>query len=371
MSFEIDNKKIFKNLTIGPKYLLMSRTQSDDTLKNVSPFLIKKVIDSVCGQIDTCKKLRNGDLLLKTKNATQATKLIQIISLSTDIKVEVKEHNSLNNTKGVIYCNDLRGIPEKEILSELKQQNVIEVQKILKKEGESLIETGLIIIVFSLSKLPDEIDIGYEKTKVRPYIPMPLRCRQCFRYGHLTKLCKNNKICLNCGDIEHTTEGELCQNSTKCVNCSENKISENNHTAVNKKCPVFLKFKEIQAIKTLDKVDNKTAHAIYKQRHPNDISYSKVTRNMVTYDDLPTTSKNNNNKKTAEVRETDKLPTNHQTPLIPAVGLKNPTTVNILPRNTSKRIRNDLKNKSAAIHNTKKICKNTTESDDYENLTDE
>lgn len=129
INFEVDSKKLFKNLTIGPKYLIMSRKDSEDTLKNVSPFLIKKVIDSLCGQIDSCKKLRSGDILLKTKSATQATKLIQLISLSNEIKVEVKEHNYLNYTKGVIYSNGLRNISEEEILSELKTQNVMEIKK--------------------------------------------------------------------------------------------------------------------------------------------------------------------------------------------------------------------------------------------------
>lgn len=360
----------------------MSRKDSEDTLKNVSPFLIKKVIDSLCGQIDSCKKLRSGDILLKTKSATQATKLIQLISLSNEIKVEVKEHNYLNYTKGVIYSNGLRNISEEEILSELKTQNVMEIKKILKKEDNTLTETGLIILTFSLSKLPDEIDIGYEKTNVRPYIPMPLRCHQCFRFGHPTKFCKNNKICINCGSIDHTADGEMCENKTLCINCKENKICDNDHSVLSKKCPVFLKFKEIQAIKTLNKVDNKTALATYKQRHPNDITYSKVTRNIVTYEsaeDVPTTSKNaknsNNNTSNKTPRESKNVeetkPDNKHPPPNPAATLKKPTVVNILPKNTSKRTRNELKHKAAALKNPKKLCKNSTESEDNDNISDE
>ncbi|XP_059226625.1 uncharacterized protein LOC131998380 [Stomoxys calcitrans] len=368
-NFEIDNKKLFKNYTIGPKYLMMSRTDSEETLINVSPFLIKKVIDSVCGEIEMCKKLRSGDILIKTKTATQATKLFQLISLTNEIKVEVKEHNSLNYSKGVIYCNDLRGIPENEILNELKKQNVTEVQKILKKNEDSLIETGLIIITFSLPNLPDEINIGYEKTCVRPYIPLPMRCRQCFHYGHPTKRCKNNKICISCGDIAHTQENELCQNNTKCINCDENKLDDKSHSVLSKKCPVFLKFKEIQAIKTLDKVDHKTALATYKQRHPNDTVYSKVTRSTVSYHDLPTTSNNNTNYAMCENKKQQQAKPSDPAPPQPLVSARDkPTTVNILPKNISKRTRNELKSKSAAINNPKKLCKNSTESD---NLSDE
>lgn len=77
-----------------------------------------------------CKILSNGTILVKTK---KANKLIQLCSLNKNIKIEVTEHNSLNFVRGVIYSNDLRGIPKEEILSELKPQNVNKVNKIMKK----------------------------------------------------------------------------------------------------------------------------------------------------------------------------------------------------------------------------------------------
>lgn len=73
----------------------------------------------------------NGTLLLKTKNYVQATKLIKVISFTTEIKVEVTEHDNLNTSKGIVYDNSLRGISEDIILSEMKSQNVCEVKKIL------------------------------------------------------------------------------------------------------------------------------------------------------------------------------------------------------------------------------------------------
>ena len=87
---------------------------------------------------------------------------------------------------------------ENEILIELKSQNVYEVKKILKKFGNDLVETGLIIITLATLNLPEYINIGYEKVKLRPYIPYPLRCRNCLRFGHTTNSCRNNKVCPNC-----------------------------------------------------------------------------------------------------------------------------------------------------------------------------
>lgn len=113
-----------------PIYLVMRRTNSDETLSNVSPFLIKKAIDGTCGsEVLECKKTRNGTWLIKTKNNTQANNLATLIGLTNTISVEVTLHQSLNQSKGVIYCPDLNGMEENDILEELKSQKVQEVKK--------------------------------------------------------------------------------------------------------------------------------------------------------------------------------------------------------------------------------------------------
>lgn len=114
------------------------------------------------------------------------------------------EHTTLNFSKGVIYSNDLRGIEENLIVEELSTQKVVSVKKILKKVNDSLIETGLIIITFATPNLPEQLFIGYERVKIRPYIPSPLRCYKCFRYGHITKICNNEQICPHCSICSHT-----------------------------------------------------------------------------------------------------------------------------------------------------------------------
>lgn len=284
ISFELDNSKKLKNDTPGPKFLIMKRLESNSTLKDISPFLIKKTIDTVCGEIDSCKTLTSGDKLIKTKNAIQAAKLIKLIALSPTIKIEVSEHFTLNSSKGVIYCNSLREIKEEEILFELKAQNVTEVKKILKKEGETLKETGLIIFTFSTPELPLNINIGYEKIPMRPYIPLPMKCRNCHRYGHLAKFCKNSIICANCGCPPHTDENNpVCLNKPMCINCNENELEEKNHSSNDKKCPIFIKQKEIQAIKITQKVDIRTALQTCNVRNRYTTSFATTVRNPIRY----------------------------------------------------------------------------------------
>lgn len=254
----------------GPKYIVISRADENEKQFKLSPFAVKKIIDHNCGgEVDSCKRLRSGDLLIKTKNLQQANKLLKMTHFTDNMPVIATEHLSLNYSKGVIYSNDLRDIPENEIQSELESQNVTLVKKIMKKINGNLCETGLHILTFASTTLPNHIMIGYEKTNARQYIPTPLRCNNCFRFGHTFKVCKNEKTCFNCGSQHHVNEeeNESCTNSIGCINCSVNKLPSNSHSSIDKKCPIYLKQQEIIAIKTTHKVDNKTAYEMYSQNH--------------------------------------------------------------------------------------------------------
>lgn len=357
--FQSEEKKMLKTNTVGPKYLIMSRINSSENLSKVSPFLIKKVIDCSCGgEVEVCKKLRNGNILIKTKNYSQAVKLIKLISLCPTIEMDISEHPTLNFSKGVIYSNDLRGIPEEEIIKELSSQNVCDIKKIMKKYENSLCETGLCILTFADPALPTHLMIGYEKLRIRPYIPLPLRCMSCLRFGHTTKSCTNLKICINCAknchlDVE--TE-EICTDPKMCINCIDNNIVDNNHCTMNKNCPIFLKEKEIQAIITLEKVDRKKATSTYKERHPQNFSTYASTAAINTASSSSTIQKLSNipnlpQPTTISQRETINYSSlkSFETPSTSIISKKVPKDNNkkitILPKNTSKRTKDALKRK--------------------------
>lgn len=288
-----DKTKILSVISPGPKYLIMKRVGCDDSLSNVSPFLIKKVLDGTCGgELEMCKKLRNGTIMIKTKNYSQASKLIQLCSLNQEIKVEITEHKSLNSSRGVIYARDLFGTPEEEILNELRCKQVIKVEKIMKKTDNELKETGLIILTFNTSSPPTTIQVGYENARVNPYIPLPLKCKKCLRFGHHINNCNNAQLCTTCSKEQHTDpeENEICSLAASCINCIEHKKDTTNHSPNNKTCPIFIKEKEIQTIITLEKVSRKTAVKKYEDRHPN-TPYASIIKTPVNI--TQTINKNN------------------------------------------------------------------------------
>lgn len=372
LNYDFSKKLSFT--TNGPVYLTITRTENEKNLTNVSPFLIKRVIDATCnGEVSECKKLRNGTLLVKCKNTIQASKLIRLTSMSFEIKINVAEHKTLNFSKGVIYSSDLFGVPEEEILTNMACHKITEVKKIYKKQDESLKETGLLILTFSSVDLPEFVYMGYQKIYIRPYIPLPLRCNKCLRYGHVQNSCECDKICFNCGKIEHVNPDtdEKCVYEICCINCKENNLDNYKHTAKDKSCPIFLKNKEIQAIRVLEKTSISNAERIYNKRQLNknhsfaSIAGTNATTNsrpkLINYDDpilkecqnavKASTSKstvsklnNDNGEKTKNSSQSKSIIIEHIDQST-TTALKSKCAAKILPRNASNRLKTQLKAK--------------------------
>jgi len=350
-------------LMLEPKFLIMKRTD-DSSMANISPFLIKKCIDSTCnGEVLIAKKTRDGNLLIKTKNALQANKLLKLQHLGT-FPITVNVHATLNVSKGVIYSNDLRSLKEEEIKNELQAQNVCDVRKILKKVNGELQETGLVIITFASHTTPENIKIGYELVKVRAYIPPPLRCNNCFRFGHISKLCRNKKSCINCANEFHTDPdtNESCSLAKSCINCKDNNLADTNHSLIYRRCPIFVKHQEIQAIKITEKVDVKAAMSIYNSRHPHDGSlYSSVAKiNSLNYKntnttnptirsphtDIKTNSTLNNTEATRKITTYTDLLVNNEVPPLSNNSLHTATSTTPLPNIANQHLKIYPKNMS-------------------------
>ena len=228
-----------------PKFLVVTRNDGvNSDMSNVSPFLIKKAIDHTAGNNVEIKKLRNGTLLLKTENGSQAEKLLKLTKFFDQINVSIKLHNTLNTSKGVVYCPDLAYVSDDEILENLKPQNVIELFRFKRRVNGELQNTASFVLTFNSPILPNDIKAGYILLRVSPYIPQPMRCYQCQKFGHITKTCKSIALCGVCSEIVsdiHTTKD--CKKNAKCLNCNDN------HQSFSKLCPVYITEFEIQKIK--------------------------------------------------------------------------------------------------------------------------
>ncbi|GBN80230.1 hypothetical protein AVEN_158573-1 [Araneus ventricosus] len=225
------------------RYMLIN---TPNTFHTVSPFLVQKLLTSCIGEIQNVKKLRS---------------------------VETSFHKSLNVSRGVLSNPDFIHVTEAEFLEELLDQNVCAARRINIRRDGRLIPTQHVVLTFQTPVLPKSIKAGYINCKLRPYIPNPLRCFKCQRYGHSQQSCRGtDPVCGKCAESGHETN--VCPSDTfKCRNCS------GPHAASSKSCPTRIFEKEVIAVKIKRNITFPEARQIVKDRTPKvGVSYSSTVQ---------------------------------------------------------------------------------------------
>ena len=269
-----------KNQTTNPieqintvaRFFFIKRTEG--SFEKTSPFLIHKSMQSCIGEVKNIKKMRSGDILVEVADAKQSEKLQKLTKFAYH-DVIISPHNSLNISRGVISEPDLLYSPEEEIVNNLENQNVSHARRITIKRDGKILPTKHIILTFKTPKVPSYITAGYLKCPVRPYIPNPLRCFQCQRYGHSKNSCRGTLTCARCAIPGHSSEN--CQESPKCVNCKEN------HPSYAKSCPKWKIEKEIQTVRVNQNLSYQEARRLVETRTPQTgLSYAAASASKIT-----------------------------------------------------------------------------------------
>ncbi|MEW8544157.1 MAG: hypothetical protein AB2693_11540 [Candidatus Thiodiazotropha sp.] len=227
--------------TASPRFLVISSTE-ERQVSSLSPFVIEKALHGIAGIPRSIKKLRSGDLLVEYASRKQIESLLRTKKFF-DLDVKVSLHSSLNTSKGVVRCPDLRGCSEQEILENMREQGVIAVRRIKVRRDGSLKDTNTFILTFNTSTLPKQVKVAFLRVDVDAYIPNPLRCYRCQVFGHHEDRCKKQTICANCGQPQHSADETDCKNAAKCVNC------KGDHPANSKLCQAWHTEKEILKVK--------------------------------------------------------------------------------------------------------------------------
>ena len=130
-----------------------------------------------------------------------------------DRPVRVSIHKALNSSRGVIRCHELSGMTEMEIRTELQEQGVVEVHKVTVKKDTEKVLTNTLFLTFNTPDLLKEITVGYLKVKVALFVPNPMRCFNCNKFGHTSQRCKVAAKCPGCGKDKHEC---LCEGPKLC-----------------------------------------------------------------------------------------------------------------------------------------------------------
>ena len=255
-----------------PRFLIIESSKPDQPLTKLSPFVIEKVLVSLAGSPKSVKKLNSGSLLVEVEKAKHAQNLLKLTRFF-EIPSKCYPHTSLNTSKGIIRCPDLAGVTEEEIVANLASQNVTAARRITVFRDNVKRSTNTIVLTFNTSILPKWLKVGYLKVLVDMYIPNPLQCYACFKYGHHERSCKlygGDELCRRCGITGVTHDESRCTNEIKCVNCGEA------HPSTSRSCKIWKKEKEVVTIKYKEGLSFPEARKIVEARYK--LSFSTVLK---------------------------------------------------------------------------------------------
>jgi hypothetical protein len=184
-------------------------------------------------------------------------------------KQEIRKHTSTSSIwkKGVIRT------PLHFEQSFLKAHTgAVWTHRITVMRDGKITETPSVILAFE-GNIPDKLQIGLYSFKVEPYIPKPIRCGKCQRYGHKTRDCKKSSdTCPRCADNHPVTACNSDNHAAKCVNCG------GKHSAAYKGC---IKYKSIATALKSTVTDGLTYGEALKKNNihsrPKDVSNQTAT----------------------------------------------------------------------------------------------
>lgn len=236
-------------------FFVIESITKDKNFTNVSPFKIEKCVYSAIGTANSVEKLRDGKLLVEV-NREKQSKNIAKLEFFCDLQVIVYPHKTLNSSKGIIRDRRLFCCSDTELIEELKPFGVTHVRRIRSKINGVLSDTNNYVLTFNTPKRPTELIYLRKLIPVRPYIPNPLRCYNCQKFGHHENNCKSSHpVCAKCASQTHPTCNCTSQDA-KCANCGAS------HPSNSSNCPVWKKEKEVTKTKFTRNVSYREARKL-------------------------------------------------------------------------------------------------------------
>ena len=111
----------------------------------------------------------------------------------------------------------------------LQKQGVEEYKRITIRRNNEIIHTHMYVLTFDKPEIPKEIRIGYTIEKVEQFMPPPLWCFRCQKFGHHKDISRGCQVCGKCGERNPNHTGSECKD-VKCTNCHEQ------HPAFSRSC---------------------------------------------------------------------------------------------------------------------------------------
>ncbi|XP_035994688.1 uncharacterized protein LOC118563661 [Fundulus heteroclitus] len=241
-----EENRVVRRKMVNEEFKVILKFRKEDMNINLSPIAVSREIKKKLGEVEFVKILRDGNMLIKCKSEEQKNKSMQIDNICKKVVSEKIIVGENRVSRGVIT-----GIPLEEDLEKLKRNiyggEVRRLKRLLKTVDGEKIESFSILLEFQGDVLPDKVKIGFLSFSVRPYIPPPLRCYKCQRYGHIGSVCKGKQRCAKCGG-DHRYDECGADVQLKCCNCG------GQHNVAYGGCEARKKAAEIQQLKVVKNI---------------------------------------------------------------------------------------------------------------------
>jgi len=212
------------------------------------------------------KRFRTGHILVTTDNPSYSQQLLQLTELA-GVSIKASPHRTLNNSNGVVRCGELKQCSNEEIVNELAPQGVTNSVNIKSKDGT---DSNTFILSFS-TPTPKIIKVGYLKKPVNTYIPNPVRCFRCQKFGHGQRSCSGGVVCARCSEAGHTADG--CQKELKCAGCG------GPHMASSRECTKWKLERGVHELRVKEGISAAEARRLAAPGHTSQATLASIVKN--------------------------------------------------------------------------------------------
>ena len=137
---------------------------------------------------------RTKEVNLLLTCSTLGSRKLAVQKMFWDVGVEISMAVPLdeNECKAVIHGVDVE-LDEDESIAGLKADwfNVLGMKRLRTR--------GLPMVTFRGKQVPEAVTFGYMCFSVKVYVPRPIRCWKCQRFGHVEAWCQAGVQCPMCG----------------------------------------------------------------------------------------------------------------------------------------------------------------------------
>lgn len=231
----LNSQENLSNLPTSTRQVFLTSTETSHNIAKMNPLRIAAELDQICDKVVNVEHKSSGSLLITTHTIEQVQTLLKVTQFIDGIPVQAAVAWESHLSQGKLFAPELRDESLDNILTTLKSSGVVSIRKLFSDPRKSTVP--LFVLTFLGKQCPDKITVGYSIYQIDKYIPSPLRCGKCCRWGHSGANCRSVPVCGTCGEKNHLQSD--CTAIPFCINC------RGNHNSFSKNCPTYLQEVEV------------------------------------------------------------------------------------------------------------------------------